>query len=255
MLGMRLMKEMGKTVVGYDLPDIDITDKNSVQAVVGVEKPDLIINSSAITDVDYCEKNHKEADAVHFKGVQYLAQTGVRLITISTDQVFSGTANRYLLESDAPSPENYYAISKLKGEEEALKYSSNVVVRTSWLYHLKGLLPWIVTKLKNDETVTAVTDQTACITSVDSLIDTLIKLSIDTEKNGLYHCVNRGAVTPFSLALMIREKIGMGSVKPVTWSDLNLPAPRPLWSALGTEKEIVTPYMEEVVDICLKRML
>jgi len=257
MLGTQLMKKLGENTVGYDLPEIDITDKNSVRSVVDNEKPDLIINSSAITNVDYCEKHPEEADDVHFRGVQYLAQTGIRLITISTDQVFSRTANRYLMESDKPNPENYYATSKLKGEKEALKYGSgnNVVVRTSWLFHSKGLLPWIITKLRNDETVTAVTDQTSCITSADSLVKVIIELSIDTEKNGLYHCVNCGAVTPFSLALLLREKIGSGTVKPVTWSDLNLPASRPVWSALGTEKELVTPGMEEVIEICLERML
>ncbi len=255
LLGTQLMNKLGKSVVGYDLPEFDITNRNSVESVIKLEQPDLIINSSAITDVDYCEKYPDEADAVHFRGVQYLAQTGIRLITISTDQVFSGVSDKYLLESDKPNPENYYAISKLKGEQEALKYSGNVVIRTSWLFHLKGLLPWMVNKLKNGETVTAVTDQTACITSADSLIKVVHELSIDTEKNGLYHCVNRGAITPFALALLLKRKIGRGAVEPVAWSDLNLPASRPFWSALGTEKEIVTPGMEEVIEICLGRML
>lgn len=255
MLGTLLMKNYGIVAVGYDLPAIDITDKDSVRRVVDIEKPDLIINSSAITDVDYCENHHNKADAVHFQGVQYLAQTGIRLITISTDQVFSGTGERYLLESDKPNPENYYAISKLKGEKEALKYAKNLVIRTSWLFHSKGLLPWIVNKLKKGEIVSAVTDQTSCITSADSLVKTIFELSLDTDKNGLYHCVNHGAITPFALALLLKEKIGKGEVKPIAWSDLNLPARRPLWSALGTEKELVTTGMEEVIEKCLKRML
>ncbi len=256
MLGSQVMKLLGKNGIGFDLPDFDITDFDCTTATVKSIKPDVILNTSAITDVDYCEKNRDAAEGVHHTGVRNLAATGIRLVTVSTDQVFTNSAgNRYLLESDLTEPANFYAISKLRGEKAALEYSENTVVRTSWLFGEKGLLPWIVGKLLGDGVVTAVVDQTSCLTSVVSLAEILVGMTTDKDKTGLYHCVNKGAVTPYEIACRVRDRIGSGTVKRTEWAQLALPAPRPVWSALGSERDIKLPPLEEVMELCLQKML
>ncbi|MCK5130571.1 MAG: NAD(P)-dependent oxidoreductase [Candidatus Sabulitectum sp.] len=256
MLGSEIMKLLGSTCIGYDLPDFDITNFDCVAAAVNAAKPDVILNTSGITDVDYCEKNPAAAEKVHHAGVNNLTATGIRIITVSTDQVFTRAAEkRYLLESDSTEPANIYAASKLRGEVAALECPGNTVVRTSWLFGKTGLLPWIIRKLLVDGVVTAVTDQTSCLTSVESLAEILAGMATDRDRTGLFHCVNKGAVTPYELACRVRNMIGTGTVKGTEWAQLALPAPRPVWSALGTERDIKLPPLEEVIELCLQRML
>ncbi len=262
MLGSALLENLGVKAVGCDLPGFDVSDFNSVSIEVNKVKPDVIINTSALTDVDFCERNPEAAEKVHHEGVKNLTETGCRLITVSTDQVFSNSENNsYLLESDPTNPVNVYAASKLRGEIAALRRSNNTVVRTSWLFGVKGLLPWIVTKLLKHQVVTAVTDQTACITSVASLAKILVDMALDEDKTGLYHCVNKGAITPYDLACIVKQRLELvsgtevGIVRPTQWAKLDLPAARPTWSALSTEKNIVLPPLEEVLELCLQKML
>ncbi|MCK5786803.1 MAG: NAD(P)-dependent oxidoreductase [Candidatus Sabulitectum sp.] len=255
MLGSEIMKLLGKSGVAADLPVFDVTRLDRVVSAVNGVKPDVILNTSGITDVDLCERDPETAEKVHHEGIRNLAATEVRLITVSTDQVFSSGSGEYLLESDATEPANIYAASKLRGEKAALEYPGNTVVRTSWLFGSNGLLPWIIRRLLDKGTVTAVTDQTSCITSVDSLAEVLVGMALDKDRTGLYHCVNKGAVTPFDLACRVRERIGTGTVIPGLWKQLALSAPRPVWSALGTERDIELPPLEEVMELCLKKML
>ncbi len=256
MLGSEIMKLLGDRALGFDLPSFDVTDGKSVADAVAAVRPDVILNTSALTDVDYCEKNPDKAEMVHHTGVRNLADTGVRLITVSTDQVFTRSkGKRYLVESDPVEPANAYASSKFRGEKAALEVSGNAVVRTSWLFGEKGLLPWIISSLLSKGVVTAVTDQTSCITSAGSLAEILVGMAIDDGRSGLFHCVNRGAVTPFELACAVKDRIKTGVVKATTWKQLALPAPRPLWSALGTERNTKLPPLEEVLDQCLQKML
>jgi len=256
MLGSEVMKLLGDRGCGFDLPDFDVTDRKNVSDAVAAVRPDVILNTSALTDVDYCEGYPDAAERVHYTGVRNLADTGVRLVTMSTDQVFTRSAGeRYLVESDPVEPANVYAASKLRGEKAALEVSGNAVVRTSWLFGERGLLPWIINSLLSSGVVTTVTDQTSCITSAGSLAGILVGMAIDDGRSGLFHCVNRGAVTPYELACTVRDRINTGVVKATTWKQLALPAPRPVWSALGTQRNTKLPPLEEVLDQCLQKML
>ncbi len=78
-------------------------------------------------------------------------------------------------------------------------------------------------------------------------------MAFDDGHRGLYHCVNPGGVTPFFLACSLRQRLRRGRVIPVEWGQLGLPAPRPLWSALGTRREIKMPPLEEAMEIWLKK--
>ena len=251
MLGTELVRKLGNRCSGSDLPDFDVTVMDSVRSRVSDYKPHVIINAAAITDVDYCEINPEEAEKVHCGGVENLCASGTRVITLSTDHVFTDGLGIPINESSETNPVNQYARGKLKGELIALENPGNCVVRTSWLFGEKGMLPRFVEKLNSDSEIRAVADQTSCITFVESLADALILMAFDESMSGLYHCVNPGAVSPFTLACRLSVRLGRGRVTPINWESLGLAAPRPVWSVLGTERSVNLPPLEEALgQIC-----
>lgn len=255
MLGSLLVEELEGKCLGADLPEADVTHRSKMFSLVREYRPDVIINAAAITDVDFCQTNPHKAMAVHHDGVRILTETGVRLVTLSTDHVFTDGRGEPVTESRPVDPVNVYAETKLLGEKAALENPVNCVVRISWLVGERGMLPWMAARLGRGETLPAVADQTGCITLAEDLVKVLLQMAFDETRSGLYHCVNPGPVTPFGLACTISRRMGTGRVVPVEWRELSLPARRPLWSALGTERDIAMPPYEEAMEICLKKIL
>ncbi len=249
-LGSTLMRVLGDSAIGVDLPELDITDGASVSEMVESVDPEWIINCAAVTDVDLCERDPELAFRVNRDGTALLADTGRRLLTISTDHVFGGGPPRSTpyTESDATSPVNIYGESKLQGEKAAVRRNPDVIiVRTSWLYSDRsGLIPFLWNTLTDKGGVRAVGDQIAALTYVPDLAAAIIEL-IDQGSGGLYHAVNNSSLTPFDAAVMLSEYTG-GEVARVTWTDLGLDAPRPLYSVLASEKGVILPGMENALD-------
>lgn len=247
LLGTAVLARMGRRATGMDLPGLDITDMASVTEAVRVTKPSVIINCAALTDVDSCQINPDRAFLVHRDGVRHLAETGVRLVTLSTDHVF--TTGDAPLTEDAPThPANLYGESKLSGELEALANGRGAVIRTSWLFgNGKGLLPWLRNGLLRGGALNVVNDQTACVTFIPHLVDAIARI-VESGSAGVFHCVNPGPVTPLGLAFTLREKLGCGTVRAVSWKDLNVPAPRPVYSALGTHGPFQLPPLDEAFE-------
>lgn len=229
-----------------DLPELDITSPESVERAVERLRPGVIVNAAALTDVDYCQLNRKEALRVNRDGVGNLTGTGVRLITISTDHVYT-RADCPIPEGTPESPANVYGESKLQGEREALKNPENAVVRTSWLFGRdRGIPAMLRHGLERGGSVRAIKDQTACITYVCHLVQAVVQI-LDSGACGIFHCVNSGATTPYELATIVRDHLGRGRIEPVTWADLGLPAPRPFYSALCTGRPVRLPPREEAL--------
>ena len=246
-MGTALLARLGRRATGMDLPGLDVTRLASVAGAVRVKKPSVIINCAALTDVDACQTNPERAFLVHRDGVRHLVETGTRLVTISTDHVFT-TGTVPITECAPTHPANLYGESKLAGEAEALAAGSGAVIRTSWLFGKgKGLLPWLRNGLLRGEELKVVNDQTACITFVPHLVDAIVGI-VDSGSTGIFHCVNPGAVTPLDLALTLRERVGSGTIRAVCWKDLDVPAPRPVYSALGTHAPFRLPPLDEAFE-------
>ena len=141
--------QLGKTLVetapadlsctALDLPEIDITRKEDTRALVDAEKPDVIINAAAYTAVDRAEEEAELAFAVNAAGPLHLAEaareSGCRLIHVSTDYVFDGTACTPYPPDAACRPLGIYGESKRRGEINVLEtLETAVILRTSWLY-------------------------------------------------------------------------------------------------------------------------
>ena len=116
-------KLLNATVIAVDLPDLDISNYKMVDEFIRRNRPDVIINCAAYTNVDGCEVNHDAAFKANALGPRNLAQaaekTGARLVHVSTDYVFSGRENGGVAQDEAtiPGPISAYGSTKLMGEK------------------------------------------------------------------------------------------------------------------------------------------
>ncbi len=242
MLGQDLIALLGDRGRGVDIADIDITSAESVFKVIGALKPEVVINCAAYTDVDGCESDAETAMAVNGEGVAYLAMAcrdiGALLVQVSTDYVFDGGKGTPYVEDDAPCPLSVYGESKLAGEMNAAFSPEHLIVRTQWLYGLHGK-NFVETMLRlgaEKSELTVVDDQIGSPTSTVDLSQAIIAL-IDSGCRGVYHAANSEYCSWNDFAKAIFEESGLQvAVKPMTTTELNRPARRPLYSTLECSK-------------------
>lgn len=249
-LGRAFIQKLGKNAVGMDLPGIDVTSVESVNTAVDIVQPEWIINCSAISDVDLCEREPDLAYEVHYRGIVNLAETGVKLLTFSTDHLFDGGRGRStpFFEEDMPDPVNIYAESKLAGEREALSArKDNIVIRTSWLFSgSNGLIPFLWRSLKNKGKVRAVSDQISAISYTHDLVKQVLTV-IDDGVSGILHVVGSDEFTPVKLAELISEYTG-GIVESILWDSLGRDADRPKYSVLSSRRGYLLPDARNVIE-------
>ena len=116
----RVFMARGEDVLPVSRETADLTDRPSVQALLGHERPDAVVNCAAFHDPTGCEENPELAFAVNAAGVEILAHScaeiSAKLMTVSTDYVFDGRKVGGYREDDAPNPLNRYGESKLTGD-------------------------------------------------------------------------------------------------------------------------------------------
>lgn len=131
-------------VEGQETLHLDICDAEAVMSLVKREKPDVIVNCAAYTNVDAAESNASLAEQLNALAPEYLAKaaalTGALLIHISTDYVFGAeTHNRPCTETQQASPSGVYGLTKLQGERKIVaRGCKHVIIRTAWLYSEYG---------------------------------------------------------------------------------------------------------------------
>ena len=242
MLGQDLMALLGGRGHGIDIADIDITAPESVMKVIADLKPEVVVNCAAYTDVDGCESDIEKAMAVNGEGVAYLAMAcrdiGALLVQISTDYIFDGGKGTPYSEDDAPCPLSVYGESKLAGEMNAAFSPDYLIVRTQWLYGLHGK-NFVETMLRlgaEKDELTVVDDQIGSPTWTVDLARAIIAL-IDAGCRGVYHAANAEFCSWNGFAKAIFEEAGLNvAVAPMTTTELNRPAQRPLYSTLECSK-------------------
>ena len=143
-LGRALMRRLAHhTLLGADLPEVDLTDLNAARSSVAAFRPEVVIHAAAYTDVDGAARNPDLAYRVNALGTRNVAvaseSVGAALLAISTNEVFDGTKAEPYLEFDATRAINPYAKSKLAAEQFIRDLTTRFyIVRTAWLYGLGG---------------------------------------------------------------------------------------------------------------------
>ena len=240
---------------------LDITDKEHTVEFIIENKPDIVINSAAYTDVDGCEENRELAFSVNGEGVRNLAigcrEADCPLVHISTDYVFNGKNDTPWVEDDEIGPISVYGKSKLEGEQAIQEILDKFfIVRTAWLYGVNGgNFPKTMLELaKTHDELTVVYDEVGTPTYAPDLAEAIGKL-IETDYYGIYHITNSGSCSWCEFAKYIFEIAGVDvKVTPVTASEFARPAPRPSYSVLNNKKwadngfEPLRSYKEAIKD-------
>lgn len=238
-----LSLQHGLAVLGVDLPDIDITDPQSVELVFGGFDPDVVVNCAAWTAVDQAETHEDAALRVNGLGPRVIAEecrkAAAWLVHVSTDYVFDGKATSPYAEDAEPDPAGAYGRTKLAGEvavREVLP-DSHYIVRTAWLYGRHGS-NFVKTMLRLEgerETVSVVDDQRGQPTYARDLAGQIVAMIEAHPQAGTFHGTNSGETTWYQFAREIFRLAGADPerVLPTTSAEFALPAPRPSYSVLG----------------------
>lgn len=247
MLGRSLVtaaRDRGHAALALSHAQADLEDAGRLLYWAETFRPEAVINCAAYTKVDAAEGEGREkAFAVNGKAVGNVVAAakalGARLLHVSTDYVFDGTAREPYREDAPTNPLSVYGQSKLQGEREALAYERALVVRTSWLFGPGG--PNFVSTMVRliDEgkvPLRVVHDQEGCPTYTPYLAEALLDLAT-LGLTGVVHYRNRERASWCDFAEEIaRLWADNVEVVPVTTKDFPRPAPRPAYSVLDVSR-------------------
>jgi dTDP-4-dehydrorhamnose reductase len=242
MLGTDLQRALaGREVTALTRADLDVTDLDAVRSAVAGH--DVVINASAYTRVDDAETHEEEAHAVNATGAQNLAiaasEAGARLLQISTDYVFDGSADSPYDENTPLNPISAYGRTKADGERLAVAAhpAGTFIVRTAWLYGANGgnFARTMLRLAETHDTVDVVTDQLGQPTWTADLAAQVVALLDADAPPGIYHGTNSGEASWFDFAREVFRLAGLDPerVRPTTSDKFVRPAPRPDYSVLG----------------------
>jgi dTDP-4-dehydrorhamnose reductase len=248
---------LGHDVIALSRADLDVTDAEHVRRVVAAAEPRAVVNCAAWTDVDGAETAEAAATAVNGVGAgnvaRAAAETGARVVQVSTDYVFDGGKREPWVESDPVAPICAYGRSKLAGEEQvAAATADHAIVRTAWLFGAGGrnFVDTMLALGEERDEVSVVTDQVGSPTWTCHLADALVEMAERRGDVGIFHGAGAGACTWYELAVEVFADAGMRCrVLPTTSERFPRPARRPAYSVLGTEREAapVLPAWQEGV--------
>jgi dTDP-4-dehydrorhamnose reductase len=241
----------GVDCVPLDKAELDITDKPAVLACLDDLRPQVLFNCAAYTAVDGAETKPDLAVEVNAVGVANLAtaaqRNGARVLHVSTDFVFDGSAEAPYQPDHEPRPLGVYGHSKLAGEnrlQEILPLDS-VVLRTAWLYSALGenFVQTMLRLMSERDELGVVADQVGAPTWARGLAGVLWQLLDYPRAHGVYHWTDKGSCSWFEFAGAIYEfgrDLGLLDkeieLNPIASADYPTPAERPRYSVLDCSK-------------------
>ncbi|WP_255490491.1 dTDP-4-dehydrorhamnose reductase [Dysgonomonas sp. 511] len=254
-----------------DVADLDITDRQAVDAYIKEHSIAYIVNCAAYTAVDKAEDDVELCYKINRDAIASLAvaatNNGARIIHISTDYVFDGTANAPYTEDIETNPQSVYGKSKCEGEIELLKACpESIVIRTAWLYSIYGN-NFVKTMMKygreRDE-LNVVADQTGTPTNAADLAQAILRILEHSYtkafESGIYHYSDEGVTTWYDFTLEIHRLAGIDcKVNPIATDQYPTKAKRPMYSVLSKEKVktvfgISIPQWQESLAVCISEM-
>jgi dTDP-4-dehydrorhamnose reductase len=228
---------------GADRQQLDITIEEDVMAYISEVKPDVILHCAAYTNVDAAEENEEAAYAVNAAGTEYLAKAakrnGAKMLYVSTDYVFDGSAKEPYEVDEPTSPLGAYGRTKLAGEQLLQKNLDEFfIVRTAWVFGIHGnnFVKTMLRLGKERGEVGVVHDQVGSPTYTVDLAQFMVEL-METDKYGVYHATNNGICSWYEFAVEIFKLAEMDvKVNPLTTDQFPRPAARPKYSVLSKRR-------------------
>ncbi len=222
----------------FEYVTVNLTNEKELTKEVLKYKPDVIINTAAITQVDFCEDNKEECDKINVELVKNLVrmaeELNLHIIHISTDFIFDGNQG-YYKETDKSSPLNYYGLSKLKAEKilinSAVQYT---ILRTILVYgkvydmSRSNVVLWIRKMLTEKKEIGIVDDQYRMPTYVADLAKAC-QLVIEKNATGIFNVSSNELLSIYEIAQQIAETFELDTslIKNISSKTLNQRAKRP----------------------------
>ena len=221
-----------------DMDDLDVTDTDEVLRFGEMNRPDIIINCSGMTDIEACEENPSMAYKVNALGARNLAivasKMQAKMVQLSTDDVFDGKSTAPYTEFDVTNPVTVYGKSKLAGENYVKEFTSkHFIVRSTWVYG-KGsnFITNFLQRAKEGGEIAVASDQFGSPTSANELARFLLHLG-HTSEYGTYHATNRGICSRYAFAEEILKMTGKQvTLQPVPTVMDELSKVRPAYAVL-----------------------
>ncbi|MEJ2639426.1 MAG: dTDP-4-dehydrorhamnose reductase [Desulfosarcinaceae bacterium] len=282
-LGWELMQRGAQppfTVMGVDLPEVDLCEDAQVAQIFQETRPELVINAAAYTNVDGAQSEREICYQVNEAVPRRLAaacrRAGIPLIHISTDFVFHAAGTTPWKESDPVSPRGVYAESKAAGEAAVrAELTEHFIVRTAWLYGIRGknFVKTMLTLARDREEIGVVADQVGCPTFAGDLAQTLLAMATRLGSGpelawGTYHYCGGGSTTWHGLAEAAidlarrRSQVAfkLERLKALTTAEYPTLAVRPAYSVLDCSKikktlGIGIPTWESVLEAVIDDLI
>ncbi len=218
-------------------------DWSKLEELILKEKPDIVLNSIAYSNSDFCETNREETYTLHVKISEKItticSKINSKIVFLSTDYVFDGKKGNYT-ENDRTNPINYYGHTKDLAEKIILKNENNLVLRTAMVYGLSSkvrFLRYVIENLKKDQEINTYDDIFNSATLLDDLTNGISK-AIELDASGIYHIVGSSCVSRFDFAKTVAKVFDFNEnlVKPVSILSAKLKAQRPINPCLNNSK-------------------
>lgn len=222
----------------------DLTNEKDLKFLLQNINPDIIIHCAAITDVNFCENNKDIAYKNHVTVTKNLAQEfpEAKFIYISTDSVYDGFKGNFS-EIDNTSPQNYYAMTKLLGENEVLKFNSNsYILRTNIFgFHSKSgnsLFEWCLNNYTNKTKIFGYQNIYFNPLYTNELAKIIYTICDNVIEPSIYNLGSKEHISKYEFLNKIRKTINL----PISflikkeYSELNIDAIRPKNTTLNIEK-------------------
>lgn len=234
---------------GYQYASMDIANPESIKKVVSEYRPDVIINTAAMTNVDVCEKEKEECWLLNVTAVSYLIDicksSDIQLIHLSTDFIFDGADGPYAEDAKA-SPLSYYGESKWAAEK--LLQESDIhftILRTIIVYGIvndmsrSNIILWAKGALEKGSPINVVDDQWRMPTLAEDLADICL-LASEKGAQGVYNASGKDMMSILELVERVADYYGLDKslINPISSESLNQAAKRPVKTGFILDKSI-----------------
>ncbi|MCD6577963.1 NAD(P)-dependent oxidoreductase [bacterium] len=232
------------TVFSYNSKEVDLTQPQKIISATSEIEPDIVINSAAITNVDWAETNKDKTLKVNAYSLYTLCQQAQKLnfelYHISTDYVFNGESGQKYREDEFRSSVNFYGYTKILAEEIIEKNCENYkILRVAWLMGQRRATLYNKIKDSTSKTIKIIDDQIGDPTFsswVSDIILSMIKNEID---NGIFNITSSGGLSRYEFAMVLNKRYSLGlDIVPISSKELSRPALRPKNTSLNNEKVI-----------------
>lgn len=234
---------------GYHYHSLDITDREAVFQALEKFKPDVVINTAAMTNVDLCETERERCDKINVEAVGHIADACLKynahFVHVSTDFIFDGEKGLYT-EEDVAHPINYYGLSKWKSEQLLSVHAvPHAILRTGLVY---GFIPklsrsnivlWAREALGKGQTINIVDDQFRTPSWAEDLAQGCL-LAATQKAQGVFNISGPDYMNMYELVQIVAREWGLDAtlIQKATTDFVNQRAKRPPKTGFDISKAI-----------------